>query len=43
MKEKNTLEENLICDEYINTKIGIEALALKYHVGKKKIKANRIF
>ncbi len=39
MKEKNTLEENLICDEYINTKIGIEALALKYHVGKKKIKA----
>lgn len=27
-----------ICEEYLNTKIGIEAIALKYHVGKLKIK-----
>ena len=37
-KTKVELDEKLICEEYINTKIGIEALALKYHVGKLKIK-----
>jgi len=38
-KNKIILDENLICDEYTNSKIGIEALALKYHVGKLKVKA----
>ena len=32
------LNEKNICDEYLNTKIGVEALALKNHVGKKRIK-----
>ncbi len=35
---KSNLDEKLICEEYLNTKIGIEKMALKYHVGKKKIK-----
>ena len=34
---KTILDEKTICDEYQSTNIGIEALALKYHVGKKKI------
>lgn len=38
MKKKNTIDEKLICEEYKNTEIGVEAMALKYHVGKKKIK-----
>ena len=38
VKKDITLNETLICDEYTNSKIGIEALALKYHVGKLKIK-----
>lgn len=37
-KTKVELDEKLICEEYINTKIGIEALSYKYHVGKLKIK-----
>lgn len=37
-KTKVKLDEKLICEEYVTTKIGIEALALKYHVGKLKIK-----
>lgn len=35
---KVILDENIICNEYLNTKIGIESIALKYHVGKKRIK-----
>lgn len=31
-KKDITLNETLICDEYTNSKIGIEALALKHHV-----------
>lgn len=31
------MEEKEICKEYLTTNIGIEALALKYHMGKKKI------
>ena len=38
MKNKIVLEENRICEEYTTTNIGVEALALKNHVGKKKIK-----
>ena len=34
---KTILDEKTICDEYQSTNIGIEAIALKYHVGKKKI------
>lgn len=38
MKNKSKLNEELICEEYLETQIGVESLALKYHVGKKKIK-----
>jgi len=38
MKNKNVLDEKMICNEYTETEIGVEAMALKYHVGKKKIK-----
>lgn len=38
MKKKITLDENAICQEYLETEIGIESMALKYHVGKKKIR-----
>lgn len=38
MKKKTELDEKAICLEYTDTTIGVEALALKYHVGKKKIK-----
>ena len=38
-KNKVALDEKIICDEYVSTKIGIEAIALKYHVGKAKIKS----
>lgn len=38
MVNKVILDENVICDEYTQTQIGIEKLALKYHVGKYKIK-----
>lgn len=37
-KTKVILDEKIICEEYVNTKIGIEAIATKYHVGKLKIK-----
>ena len=37
-KTKIILDEKMICDEYINTKTGIETMALKYHVGKLKIR-----
>ena len=37
-KRKVVLDEKMICDEYLNTKTGIESMALKYHVGKLKIK-----
>ena len=37
-KTKVVLDEQKICEEYLNTRIGIEAIALKYHVGKLKIK-----
>ena len=37
-KTKVFLDEKLICDEYLNTTIGVESLASKYHVGKLKIK-----
>ena len=33
-KTKAILDEKIICDEYLNSKIGIETLALKYHVGE---------
>ena len=36
-KTKIVLDEKMICDEYLNTKTGIETMALKYHVGKLKI------
>lgn len=39
MRTKVELDEDLICREYTESKIGVESLALKYHVGKLKIKA----
>ena len=38
MKKKITLDENIICQEYLEAEIGIESMALKYHVGKKRIR-----
>ena len=38
MKKKITLDENIICQEYLEAEIGIESIALKYHVGKKRIR-----
>lgn len=38
MKQKVVLDEEAICKEYAETGIGIEAMALKYHVGKLRIK-----
>lgn len=35
---KVILNEDEICKEYIDTTIGIETMALKYHVGKKRIR-----
>lgn len=35
---KTELDEKTICELYVTTKIGIESLALQYHVGKKRIK-----
>lgn len=37
-KEKVEIDEGLVCKEYKETNIGVESLALKYHVGKLKIK-----
>ena len=36
---KVELDENAICEEYINTEVSIETLALKHRAGKIKIKA----
>lgn len=38
MKNKVILNKEEIVNEYINTKIGVEKMALKYHVGKYRIK-----
>ena len=38
MKNKVELNEEMICKEYLETQIGVENMALKYHVGKKRIK-----
>lgn len=38
MKRNDNLDEELICKEYTETRIGTEALALKYHTGKLRIK-----
>ena len=38
MKNKIVLNEEVICKEYLETQIGVENMALKYHVGKKRIK-----
>ena len=38
MKNKIELNEEVICKEYLETQIGVENMALKYHVGKKRIK-----
>ena len=38
MKNKIELNEEVICKEYLETQIGVENIALKYHVGKKRIK-----
>lgn len=34
----NILDEKVICEEYINTRNGVETLSKKYHVGKIRIK-----
>ena len=39
MKRNTEINEKQICDEYLNTNIGTEALALKYHIGKKRVKS----
>lgn len=38
MRKKIEIDEKLICEEYTETNIGIETIALKYHVGKLRIK-----
>ena len=38
MGTKVVLDEKQICQEYLTTNIGVETLALKHHVGKKRIK-----
>ena len=38
MKAKVILNDSEICEEYINNEEGIETLALKHHVGKKRIR-----
>lgn len=38
MKRKVILNEKEICQNYVTTNIGVETLALKHHVGKKRIK-----
>lgn len=35
---KVILNEEEICKEYVDTTIGVESMALKYHVGKKRIR-----
>lgn len=38
MKAKVILNDSEICEEYVNSEDGIETLALKHHVGKKRIR-----
>ena len=38
MRGNININERKIVEEYTNTKIGIEKLALKYHIGKIKVK-----
>ena len=38
MKRNVISDEKQICQDYLTTNIGIESLALKHHVGKKRIK-----
>lgn len=38
MRKTVILDENKICDEYVNNNLGIEQLCKNYHVGKFKIK-----
>ena len=38
MKAKVILNDSEICKEYVNSEDGIETLALKHHVGKKRIR-----
>lgn len=38
MKKAVALNEVKICDEYLNTDLGVESLGKKYHAGKLKIK-----
>ena len=38
MKENTNINEGRIVEEYTNTKIGIENLALKYHISKIRVK-----
>ena len=38
MRHKTVLDEKRICEEYINGRIGVESLSLKYHTGKIRIK-----
>lgn len=38
MKKKVEINEELLCKEYLETKIGVESLALKYHIGKLRVK-----
>ena len=38
MKKKVGLNEQEICEEYLNGRMGTESLATKYHVGKLRIR-----
>lgn len=38
MKKKIEINEETLCKEYLETKIGVESLALKYHIGKLRVK-----
>ena len=37
-RKSNSIDEQLVCSEYLGQTIGIESLAVKHHVGKAKIK-----
>lgn len=38
MAKVSNLDEEMVCKEYTENTVGVESLALKYHVGKKKIR-----
>ena len=38
MAKVRNLDEEMVCKEYTEKTVGVESLALKYHVGKKKIR-----